>query len=109
MKTMTDMKMTAAEAKDSYGCMPAEASDAPRYPWGLSITLDNEALKKLGMDDLPKVDGELELTARVTVTAVSANSTQSGEERKSVTLQITKMALEGEVEKASASSMLYGS
>jgi hypothetical protein len=91
---LVSMKMTPAEAKDATA-MPAEdAKDQPRYPWGLSLTLADETLTRLGLS-LPEVDDVVTVTARATVTSVSANGTQGAGERRSVGLQITDLAIEG--------------
>lgn len=82
------------------------APDAAEYPWGLSITLDNETLEKLGIDKLPKVEASVTLEARAKVTSVSSNeSTHSGKSR-SVSLQITHLCLESG--RKSAADVLYG-
>lgn len=68
------------------------AYEKPLYPWGLCVELNDDALKKLGIDDLPDVDDEMTLTASVTVTSVSARANAEGEAR-SMSLQITALAL----------------
>lgn len=95
---LTNMKMAAQKAKEE--CAPTSlATDAPRYPWGLCLTLEYDALEKLGIEDLPEVDTELTLTAKVVVTGTSSRQTQGGEEQKSLSLQITDMALAGAKDK----------
>jgi len=80
--------------------------DRPLYPWGLAITLDEEALEALGMTELPEVGKPLRLEALVDVTAVSSNESKGGASR-SVSLQITAMCLETPAEKKSTESKLY--
>jgi hypothetical protein len=82
------------------------AADQPVYPWGLSLTLDNDSLEKLGID-LPKVGKTLMVTARVDVTGVSSNESESGKNR-SVSLQITDLSVSpGEGEGGDAAEKLY--
>jgi hypothetical protein len=91
---MTNLAMTAEEAKAHYGCEPSDDS-LPKYPYGLSIYLDDDALKKLGITDLPKVGTSMPATITVMVTGTSQRATQSGKEgetmRTCVDLQITDM------------------
>lgn len=100
-----DMTMSREEAKEQ---MEPTAMDAPQYPWGLKITLDDDALKKLGLTQLPAVGAKLQLSATVEVCSTSAYSTQEGEAETSVSLQITAMELSGGQQSSSAASMLYG-
>jgi len=66
-----------------------------KYPWGIRLTLENEELKKLGMNikNFPvgktcKIEGEAE------VTSVSENENiDDKESRESVGLQIKKIAI----------------
>lgn len=107
MKTiLTSMKLSK---KDRQGDGPMPARDAgPLYPWGLSLTLDDPALKKLKIE-MPEVGDTLMLVARVEVTSVSLNDSADGGERRSVSLQVTEMSLGAD--KADASdfaSKLYG-
>ncbi len=105
--TLKSMKLSKADQQAASEPM----KDAPRYPWGLSLHLDEEALDKLGEDTLPDIGTELMLVARVKVTGVQANESDSGK-RRSVSLQITHMCLEakGDDNTASAAAIakLYG-
>jgi hypothetical protein len=75
---------------------PAKLLDeGPQYPWGLSLSLDNESLDKLGVENLPKVGATMRLEARVSVSSVSSNEGMDKTVRRSVSLQVTAMALSG--------------
>ncbi len=102
---MVGMKMSARAKAEMAEPTP---TDPPRYPWGLSLTLDEDSLDKLGMSALPEVGETRHLMAAVTVTSCSSNESESGKHR-SVTLQITEMAL-GEPPKDSSAhaEKLYG-
>jgi len=104
MSTLINMELTAAEAKQETSI--AEA-DGPKYPWGLSICLDDEALKKLGMDKLPEVGTKMRLVAMVDVSGVSSYSSQNSEGHRTLDLQITDMTLSGG--ETDPASVLYGS
>jgi len=91
---MPDLKSMKLDKSEKECCEPS--SDKQEYPWGLTIRLDNESLKKLGITDLPGVGEEMFLSAKVEVTEVSEHSRADGKEpMKGVSLQITDMGLEG--------------
>lgn len=101
---LVSMKIDPKKREEKY----AESAlvDRPIYPWGLSINLDEDALEKLGLEELPTVGKPLKLLALVDVTSVSSNESKGGESR-SVGLQITDLCLEPAGEKKSVESKLY--
>lgn len=101
---LVSVKLTTAEQKDA---VEPSSADRPRYPWGLSISLDTDTLDKLGMKTLPDVGEAYMLVARVDVTGVSSNESEGGKAR-SVSLQITDLCLEDATKKKSAADVLYG-
>lgn len=89
---LVSMKLSAEKAKSM--TEPAMTSkDAPAYPYGLRISLENDALKKLKIDPLPAVGDTLQLVALVEIVEVSQRDSADGGERRSMGLQITEMAL----------------
>lgn len=105
---LTDMKLTPAEAKDANSCCAPDSDDGgPKYPYGLSINLDDEALAKLGITTLPAVGGLMRLTATVEVTSTSQYERQD-EKEISINLQITAMELGATQAEPSAATVLYG-
>lgn len=86
--------MKVAPQQEAYPTSPAP--DAPRYPYGLEVSLEEEAIEKLGIK-LPEHGAALGLVAKVIVTAVS--ETESGDPgqkkrtNRSIRLQITDLAL----------------
>ncbi len=104
--SLVSMKMSAEESKE-YGALEYEA---PQYPYGLSIDLDDDALEKLGITALPKVGAEMMVTAKCVVKSVSSNQMQGGDAESRVCLQITDMEI-GQTENAQnndRATKLYG-
>ena len=91
MGKMADMKMGKADKK---AMTPKATSDGgPDYPWGLQINLDDAALKKLGIKELPDAESPAHIMAVGKVTRVSSTS-ENGEMRRSMEIQITKLNVE---------------
>ena len=106
---LVDMKMDAEEAKEQGST--EVGSDAPAYPYGLEIRLDDGSLAKLGMTSLPKVGTKVQVSALATVVSTSQRSDREGESESSVCLQITAMEVGGAQETQTAqstASLLYG-
>ena len=100
---MIDMKLEESEKKDF-----SVPSEAPSYPYGLSISLDAEVLRKLGIHDkLPNIDDVLKLVAKVKVISVESTPDKGDDERHSIRLQITEMDLSGKGEKQDH-DVIYG-
>lgn len=95
---LTSVKRTKTERKKMDKVMQASPSNHEDYPYGLRIELDEETLKKLGVEDLPEAGETFCLEAEVKVSSSSEHtSSYDGEDTKthrSVSLQITKMCLE---------------
>lgn len=89
---LTNMKLSADEAKEIGTCVQSDGG--PAYPYGLSLYLDDETLKKLGITTLPDVGSKLMLQAVVEVTGNSQRQTQEGK-TVCMDLQITDMDLTG--------------
>lgn len=64
------------------------------FPAGLTLHLDHEQLKRLGID-APEIGFPLMILAKAKVTGTNAHLSEEGEERNSVTVQITDMEIEG--------------
>lgn len=89
---MVDMEMSKEEIKETLVATPSEG---PRYPYGLKITLDQEQLEKLGITDLPSVGDYATISAKCEVCHVSENQYEDGQTSKSLSLQITDLAVGG--------------
>lgn len=85
---LVNMKTSPEEAKEY---VQPSLDDAPRYPYGLELRLDDAALEKLGMSAPPAVGTVLMVTARVEVTSASQYQTQGQEAESSSCWQITDM------------------
>lgn len=104
---LTNMAMTAEEAAE-YGGPVAVAGDAPegpKYPYGLTLCLNDDCLAKLGITELPKVGTELLIMAKVRITGVRSSERQGGDKEDDVDLQITDMALSAPVKEVDAQAL----
>ncbi len=82
-------------------------ADRPRYPYGLTLHLENEAMEKLGMEALPEVGKSMVLMAKVKVESVSQSEREKGKVQRSMSIQITDMALGKEEKKSNPEEKLY--
>jgi len=106
---IVSMQLSAEEAKEESMAYTAEDEDGgPKYPWGLSLDICDETMKKLGMTAMPNVGDTMVLTARVKVTRTSAYEEQKGTDL-SFGLQITDMGLAPEDQPSNLAGSLYGS
>jgi len=101
---LVSMKLSnqAASAYNS----PVAAGDAPMYPYGLTVNLNDDSMKKLGLDKAPPAIGtRMVLMATVEVTSVRSEKEHDGDARTSADLQITEMELLPERSQADPRSM----
>lgn len=109
---MTSMKIDDKKREERFN--ETVAVDAPTYPWGLSLHLDEDSLEKLGISKLPEVGGTVIVYARANITSVESRESEGGgrgvHKHRSVGLQITDLALlENEDENSkSTEETLYG-
>lgn len=89
---LVSMELTAEQAKESTGPIAGDGS-APKYPYGLRISLDSDSLESLGIKSLPAVGTKLLVTAVVEVSSTRETQQQDGTSDKGVDLQITEMEL----------------
>lgn len=102
MATLINMQMSAEEAKEE--TQPSVA-EAPKYPWGLNIRLDDDAMAKLGLSTL-EVGSEVMIVAKAKCTSCSSREVQGGDSESSCELQITDMSVAAS---SSAEDALYPS
>ena len=90
---LIDMRLTSEEKMEEGMMMPFNQHE---YPYGLSISLDNTTLEKLGVDhDNFEIGDIYDLRAMARVTSVSSNETESGECCR-VEMQIVMLGCENE-------------
>lgn len=102
---MINMKLTGEEKETQKETVLGKT---PEYPYGLSISLDEYCLEKLGIKEMPEVGKAMTLQAKVEVTSISEHQNQNEKSNRSLSLQITDMSLEGTEEKKDTEETLYG-
>lgn len=85
IKSTTKKPSTSAEV--------ASSSSAEPYPYGMTLSMNQDTLAKLGIKTLPEVGSSLMMEIKVTVTSVSSRSGSDGQER-SMELQVTDVDME---------------
>lgn len=106
MSEMSNM-MISEEAVDG---QLGEAASSPKYPYGLRISLDEKAIQKMGMGDMPQVGKKMKMMAMVEVVEVRQYDRNDGDSDRGIDLQITDMAMMANDEERvrSAEEALYG-
>lgn len=94
MSKLKDLKMSKKDMEES--CKPCIGSskDAPKYPYGTRLHFENDTLKKLDLDKLPKVGSRVFIEAEGIVESVSQNATQGGTSNRRVEIQLRKISLD---------------
>lgn len=88
---LKNMKLPPPKEKEPEPCC---VSPREEYPWGLRLHLQTEQLEQLGIEKLPDVETEVQITARAKVTSVNSGASAHDKQiRRSVELQITDLAL----------------
>ena len=110
---MQNMALSKADKQVSDSPVAID-NDREKYPYGLELSLDEKALSKLGVKELPKVGTKLMLEAKVVVGSVRESERANGRSSKHMGLQITDMELStksddaGDEGKESHADKLYG-
>jgi hypothetical protein len=90
---LTNLKLSASEAKVDAGAPIGPKQNLPRYPYGMELRLDTEALDKLKIDLADyKVGETCMIEAKCLVTRMSESQSQGGKDRRDLKLQITDIA-----------------
>jgi len=96
---MVDMRRTLAEKEEAAERMQPTAATQNDYPYGLCISLSQDELKKLGLEDEEVEVGDMiHLHCMAEVTSVSKSDNQQMGPQCRVELQITHIAAEDEEE-----------
>jgi hypothetical protein len=86
------MKHTAKEREEA--SEEAKEMQGPEYPWGLKITLGEDELEKLGLGENPKSGTRFKIEAEGYVCAERQGSSDDYVDDRSVTIQLTSVAVE---------------
>ncbi len=103
---LNSMAMSKTESKKEFGLSPDE-DKGPKFPHGLMVHLNDDSLKKLGMDTMPEVGKTMSLLAVVKVTGVSQSESQGAKARRHVDLQITELIVSKEPDPGDAADKIY--
>lgn len=88
---LRDMKLSRSEKVEE----ASVESDVPDYPYGLILSLDQDALEKLDIE-LPDVGDTFFVVAIATVRSVSEHKSED-RTSQDVSLQIEQLSLDGEI------------
>ena len=89
-----DLKSMEISAADAANFEKAFEPEKPKFFPGLRIHLEEGAIAKLGLKEMPESESEMELVAKVKVVDIGVDENKDGQ-RRHMSLQITSMALHG--------------
>lgn len=92
---MVSMERTPAEKVEEVMEMASPVMSVPDYPYGLTISLEEDDLEKLDLEDDCEVGDMIDLRAFARVTSVSKRQV-GGKDCCRVELQIEQLAVENE-------------
>lgn len=105
---MTSMEMTAEMKKRMEPAASPKEDTGPKYPWGTRLTLEDDHVGMMGMDDA-KSGETVEMMVRGKVTGTRNEDMAGGKKRKSVDIQVTHMGMKPkEMDMKAAAKTLYG-
>lgn len=90
---LIDMAKSPEQVEEESKPYEPGPENVPKYPYGLCLYLDEEALARLGLDGDADVGDGLHFMAMAKVTSASATEKADGSTCRRVELQITHMAL----------------
>ena len=88
---LVDMKRSKKDRKSD----EAVSSSHEKFPYGLSINLEDESLTKLGFKNLPKVGTKVKVVAEGVVTSVNTHERSGGKPSRNIAIQLEKMSVKG--------------
>lgn len=106
---LIDVKRTKADKKAESDRWKGDAvEEMDDYPYGLTVNLDDDTMSKLGLTDKDFDTGEpVMLMAEAVITEDRIN-TINGKTRRSMAIQLRKIAISQGEGKADVSTTLYG-
>jgi hypothetical protein len=102
---LTSIKINEADREKTKS---AELIDAPAYPYGMCLRLEEATIAKLEIATLPKVGEKMMVMARVEVSETSQRDVVGGSPQRSISLQITDLAIGADVKDKDHATTLYG-
>jgi hypothetical protein len=88
---LTNMKIKKKKVRNEAMALPDENRE--RYPYGLEVSLNDESLRKLGLDVKDyDVKENLKLVCKAKITRLSSNENLEGEDNH-MSLQITDLSV----------------
>ena len=84
---LIDMQLSKRDAKEDFS---VDKDDGPRFPHGLTLHLNDDTLKKLGMTDLPTVGDKVLIAGFGVISSASENRRQRGVDRD-VSIQLQEL------------------
>ena len=105
---MKNMRMNAEEKKDLYS-PESVIDDKPEYPYGLTITLNQESIEKLGIDAKSlKIGQAFKVLAEAKIKEIREVKENGDVQEHSIELQICEMDMAKEEEEKSADQFYQG-
>ena len=94
MFKLIDLKRKARKARELESVPPTTGKEKPYYLYSLGITLEDKELRKLNksLSDF-KVGDDVNLVSKARVTSTRQSDEEFGDSRRSVGLQLRKLAL----------------
>ncbi len=93
MENMKDMKRTKADKKAEEERYTGHKVGQDDYPYGLSVSLDHHSLKKLGIENMPKVGSKVKLHSHAHVKSTREEN-RDGKMHRSMELELRHMHIE---------------
>jgi hypothetical protein len=109
VQNLVDVKRTKADKEAERKSWEGDSVERmDDYPYGLTVHLDHETIEKLGLSDMDLDAGEpVMLVSEATVTEDRIN-TVNGKTRRSMSLQLRKIAVTQEAKREDTATTLYG-
>ncbi len=91
---MTDLKLPKKSEKEMKNAIGTIDGNQEQYPWGTRLELDDETVKKLGIEEI-NTEADVTIKAVGSITNKNVDEMQGGKKRYRITIQIKKMEIEG--------------
>lgn len=104
---LIDVKRTKAD-KDAEAKRWEDSEQRDDYPWGLSISINEETCEKLGLSDKDFDAGEPVMVAAEGFISEDRVTLVNGKPRRSMTIQFRKLAVDQDAGGESITDAMYG-